>query len=345
MTSLSTQQKPRVLILYTGGTFGMSRQLKTPRLTSSILKKQFLQRVPEIQSMARCHVDILFQVDSCQMTPHHWLQIAQTIQNRKKNFDAFIVLHGTDTLAYTASALSLLLPSFRRPVILTGAQKPLATLRTDARRNLISAIEIATTGPRTITEGVHVFFDRTLFLGTSVSKRSATDFDAFWSPKSPPLAWVGTEIQYTPTAPPRTLRTRHHRSVKNTNFDEKIVVLQVSPLTSWAFWNQVQDWSEVSAVILRTYASGTAPTQNLDLMRLLHRLLAQKIPILLHTEATPHVQNYESTQMLLSLGCLDASAMTFENAWVYASWLLGSLNLQNNKTRSKRFAELWSSCT
>ena len=195
----SKKTSKKILVIYTGGTFGMrssKQHLVIPELNSSELKSWLISQVPEMKKIASCDVSVLFNEDSCQFQAHHWFELAAHITEQEKDYQGVVILHGTDTLAYTAAALSYLLSPCKIPVVITGAQKPLATLRSDARLNFISALEIAANAPKALQNRVLVVFHDELFLGSRVRKKSATDFAAFESPRFPKLASIGSEVHY-----------------------------------------------------------------------------------------------------------------------------------------------------
>jgi L-asparaginase len=223
-------KRPKVLIIYTGGTFGMDgasprHSLTTSDLKPSVLARNLRDRVPEIQELAECDVEIVLNRDSAHVGSQEWILFADQIRERWRSYDGVVLLHGTDTMAYTASALSFLLRPCLKPVIITGAQRPLSAIRTDARRNLISAVEIAARGPRGLVSQVCVFFDNELFQGNRVRKRSASAFGAFESPQAQAIATVGTDIRY---------RTGSHRVGSGGPrlkpiFNRNVAVLHVTP--------------------------------------------------------------------------------------------------------------------
>src|SRR5262245_14545347 len=176
-------RKRSILLITTGGTFGMLPDARG-----------FLQgvakAVPELRELARISVAAPFALDSSSMVPAHWAALASLIADRMDDFDGFVVTHGTDTMAYTASALSYLLENLRKPVILTGSQRPLLEIRTDARANLIDAIEVAT---QPLPE-VAICFGGVVLRGNRARKWSLTDYRAFQSPNYPPLGEVGARV-------------------------------------------------------------------------------------------------------------------------------------------------------
>ncbi|MBC7692616.1 MAG: asparaginase [Methylotenera sp.] len=341
---MNMTQLPRVLIVYTGGTFGMvasstSTQLKIPKLNPASLRKRFHDHIPELRQLARCDVDVLMNRDSAHVGPADWAMLAERIRKRWDKYDGVVVLHGTDTLSYTASALSFLLAPCKKPVILTGAQKPLAALRTDARRNLISAVEIAAHGPRPQMNQVMIFFDDRLLQGNRARKESASDFRAFESPRTAPLAMVGTTIQYAQSSATRPLkRVPKLQPV----FNEKIALLHVTPgFPSKVIADSLLD--SVSALLLLAFPSGTAPTHDPAFMNLISLARKKNLPVIIATEGMSRASGlkidpkaYAAGRELLQEGCYWAGEMTPECAFVKASWLLGQ------KDAADQFQKWWS---
>ena len=332
-------RKPKILIIYTGGTFGMSLdqsqkgdRLSVPRLSSKILKTNFSKRVPELEEIAHCDVDVLMNCDSAHIGPQDWCRLAEEIRAKWKKYEGVVVLHGTDTLAYTASALSFLLRPCLRPVILTGAQRPLAALRSDARRNLVSAVEIAAHGPKTVVNCVSVFFDDKLFQGNRVHKQSATEYHAFESPHAEPLAVVGTEIRYY------RQEERSHAKVVSLapNFNSKIALIHVTPGFPAATFSQ-HLLPQLEGIVLNVFPSGTAPTHDPKFLEMLRSARERNIPVVVVTEAGVRVNPgaYEAGRALMAEGCTWAGDMTTECSFVKTALLLGQAGGQ------KRFSRLW----
>ncbi|OFZ21486.1 MAG: hypothetical protein A2X94_08235 [Bdellovibrionales bacterium GWB1_55_8] len=330
---------PRILIVYTGGTFGMKLtrsgkgdRLSVPRLSSAILRKNFLTRAPELQELAKCDVDVLMNCDSAHIGPKEWCEIADHIRSRWMKYDGIIVLHGTDTLAYTASALSFLLLPCPRPVILTGAQRPFAALRSDARRNLVSAVEIAASGPRPLVNQVSVFFDDRLFQGNRVHKKSATDYHAFDSPFVEPIATVGTDIRYRKST---TGKRQVSRSRLRPSFSSKVALVHATP----GFPARVISehlLPQLDGIVLNVFASGTAPTHDPEFRKMLRAAKRTSTPVIVVSEGGSGADpsTYEAGQILLEEGCLWAGGMTLESCFVKASLLLG-------QQRRSDFKRLW----
>lgn len=212
----STRRLPRVLLVHTGGTLGMDddasyepapadapaddRPLRrgtggayAPALAPGRLLAQLLSRAPEIATIANVDVKVALNADSCRLGPKEWLLLARLLDRARADYDAFVVVHGTDTMAYTAAALSLCLAGFRKPIILTGSQRPLSRTRTDARQNLIDALTCATAGR---LQEVALCFGGLLLRGNRSQKVSSTAYRAFDSPSHPPLAVLGVDVAW-----------------------------------------------------------------------------------------------------------------------------------------------------
>jgi L-asparaginase len=310
--------------------------LSIPPLSAELLKDRFFKTLPELQDLAHCDVDILLNRDSAHIGPEEWIVFAQKIESQWAHYDGFVLLHGTDTLAYTASALSFLLRPCLKPVVITGAQRPLSSIRTDARTNLISAVEIAANGPRNLVNQVTVFFHDRLFQGNRVRKVSATEFAAFDSPYSSPLALVGTTIRYQ--------ETPHSLSFSNLPlkpvFHTKTLMLHVTPGFPAQSLNQPL-LSGISGIVLIVFPSLTAPTHMPDFVQFLKKIREHKIPLVITTHSSsqpPYI--YQSTHYgagaeLTQEGCFSAQFMTPECAFVKTSYLLAQTQDLD------QFGELW----
>lgn len=343
-------KRPSILILYTGGTFGMdiriqpdkkSSSLSIPALSPQLLKKRLDEQVPELQQIARCTVKVLLNRDSSHIGFDEWRKFAFEIKKSWKNFDGIVLLHGTDTLAYSASALSFLLRPCLKPVVLTGAQRPLAAIRTDARTNLISAVEIAAHGPRPQVNQVTVFFGDYLFQGNRVRKKSVFDFDAFESPQAPVLAHVGTTIRYShPTQKPRISRFQLQPLL-----NRKVLMLHVTP--SFASETVRNLLPQLDGLVLVIFHSGTAPTHEETFLSLLKSAEELHIPIVLVTEGRTQSSSqgsqtqkvsYAASQGLQKPSCFWANSMTPECAFVKTALILGQIDTTD---RLKKFDALW----
>ena len=350
------RSKSKVLILYTGGTFGMEikqspqgklTSLSIPHLSNPVLKKRFKKQVPELKKIAQCDVEVIMNRDSSHISANEWIQMARIIQKKWDNYDGIVILHGTDTLAYTASALSFLLRPCKKPVILTGAQRPLSALRTDARNNLISSVELAaqkTAHSHQESEQVMVFFGNTLFQGNRIRKHSSIDFNAFESPHTVPLAVTGTTIRSLPKHQRASVQSLSRKKLLP-QFSSKILMCHITPgFPSEAISKEVL--SSLDALILVAFLSRTAPTNDPSFIKLIRRARKLEIPVIITTEegsTSAHLAHHlkeEKTQYsveaeLFAEGCLWSGSMTPECAYVKASLIAGQ-----PKGRSQ-FKALW----
>lgn len=317
-----------------------SPTLAIPKLSPNELKQRLHYHVPELHNLAHCEVDIVLNCDSAHVGPPEWALFAKRIQQQWGNYDGIVLLHGTDTLSYTACALSFLLRPCLKPIIITGAQRPLSAPRTDAKRNLISAVEIAAQGPRKIVNQVCVFFDDCLYQGNRVRKTSASEFKAFESPQAAPLAIVGTSIRYVEKSG-KILKT----PVLKPQFSPAVATLAVTPGFPAKIIRK-NLLSKVHALIFVVFSSGTAPTHDPEFMELLRQAKQQQIPVIAATESysrTPgdHATSplsYDAALELFKQGVLWASEMTPECTFVKTALILGQFKSPPPRSR---FLKLW----
>jgi len=255
-------QQPKVLVIYTGGTIGM---VNDP-LTGALMAFDFGDIYKHIPELARLNVELTTHafehpIDSSEMIPSQWGEIATIVYERYADFDGFVILHGSDTMAFTASGLSFMLQGLQKPVILTGSQLPIGTIRTDGKENLITAIEIAAAKddndlPR-IRE-VAIYFEYSLYRGNRTSKVSASAFEAFRSPNFPPLAVAGVHIDYSATSYPE-----HSELTLFTDFEPTVALIKLFPGLPWKSYAPLFDITKTKGIILETFGSGNAPSDEL----------------------------------------------------------------------------------
>lgn len=255
--------KPKVLIIYTGGTIGM---IKDP-VSGALLNVDFnliSHHVPEIN---RLNIDIdsvsfSQPVDSSEIQPEHWIEIAETIEENYEQYNGFVVLHGSDTMAYTAAALSFMMDGLQKPVILTGSQLPIGVIRTDGKENLITALEIAAAtnheGKALVPE-VAVYFDYKLLRGNRCTKYSAEHFEAFRSPNYPELASAGVHLQYFEE---EIFRSKSVVFSFKKNINSRIGLVKLYPGIPFSLYTGVFDRANTDAVVLETFGAGNAPRDN-----------------------------------------------------------------------------------
>lgn len=225
---------------------------------------QILEDVPELGKFAFKIDTMAFDplIDSSDIEPGLWQKLAVMIQEKYDSYDGFIILHGTDTMAYSASALSFMLDGLTKPVIFTGSQLPIGVPRTDGRENLISAVEIASAkdaeGHAVVPE-VCICFDSMLMRGNRAMKVNSEVFRAFQSPNFPPLAEAGIQIKYNREFIRRPIEWYQNLSI-NTNLDTRVAILKLHPGISAHIVESVLCDSKTRAVILETYGAGNSPT-------------------------------------------------------------------------------------
>lgn len=254
-------RKSSVLLIYTGGTIGMVRNAETGALENFDFG-HLLEQVPELKRFDCKISTYTFQppIDSSDMGLEHWARLVHIIDENYALYDGFVVLHGTDTMAYTASALSFMLENLGKPVILTGSQLPIDMLRTDGKENLISAIEIAATrrsdGSPMVPE-VCIYFKEKLLRGNRTTKISAEQFNAFRSFNYPELAKAGIHIRYNEAAIRRPDPSRPMKA--HYLVDPNVVVLSLFPGIQQRLVHAVLNIPGLKAVVLRTFGAGNAP--------------------------------------------------------------------------------------
>ena len=253
--------KSAILLIYTGGTIGM-KQDPEDQVLRPFDFSQILEEVPELRKFAVRIDSYTFNplIDSSDVEPALWIDLSRLIRDRYDEYDGFVILHGTDTMAYSASALSFMLDSLTKPVIFTGSQLPIGMPRTDGKENLVSAVEIAAAhdalGHAMVPE-VSIFFDDKLMRGNRCTKYSAEDFNAFSSPDCPPLAEAGINIRYNhriiryPSSWEAPLRVQ-------TRLDTRVSILKVHPGITPQVVRNILCGPETRAVIIETYGSGNA---------------------------------------------------------------------------------------
>lgn len=254
--------RPRILMIYTGGTIGMKENPETKALEPFDFN-HLLDNVPKLKMLDYHigHHQFQHPIDSSDMNPRHWGQIVKVIEDNYKDYDGFVVLHGTDTMAYTASALSFMLQQLAKPVIITGSQLPIGEVRTDGEENLITALQIAASrdadGRPTVRE-VAILFENYLWRGNRSTKRSADNFDAFRSNNYPELAKIGLGITFNKEALWRSPVTEAPLDV-HYEMDTNIVFLDLFPGIQENVVRQILDTPGLKAVVLKTYGAGNAP--------------------------------------------------------------------------------------
>lgn len=262
-TDVKTERHPHLLIIYTGGTIGM---IENP-VTGSLEPFDFEHLVDNVPKLKRLDFDIdnyQFKkpIDSSSMNPSHWVDIASVIEEHYDDYDGFVVLHGTDTMAYTASALSFMLENLRKPVVITGSQLPIGEVRTDGEENLITSLQVAASreqdGSPTLQE-VAILFENYLWRGNRSTKYSADNFNAFKSSNFPRLAKIGLGICFRRDMLWRP-RSKDPLTVHR-GFDPHVMYLSIFPGITESLLRYVLHAPGLKGVVLKTYGAGNAPIE------------------------------------------------------------------------------------
>lgn len=310
--------KPRVLLLHTGGTLGM----KGTPLEPSGYAATLLSAVPELSKIAEIESQIVANLDSSDVGPAIWGEITRRIAAHREDFDGFVIVHGTDTMAYTASALSFSLRGLGKPVVLTGAQRPLAALRTDARRNLADAVELAT---KDIPE-VGICFDGLLLRGCRTTKASAHDYRGFMSADCAPLARLGVDIQLGGHIRRETLEF----SPKDA-FDPAVLFLHAQPGLNPDVFRRAASVEGVKAVVLAAFGTGTLPTSVNPLAPEIKALINSGTDVLVITTSTGKVDFglYKNSLDLIDAGAIPGGNMRLEAALTKMMHALANFDSQD----------------
>jgi L-asparaginase len=253
-------KQPRILVIYTGGTIGMVEDSATGALNPFDFK-HLTSQIPEIRKFNYQIDSISFDpiIDSSNMEPAVWMRMAGLIEENYEAYDGFVILHGSDTMAYTASALSFMLENLSKPVILTGSQLPIGMIRTDGKENFITALEIAAARKdgRAIVPEVCVYFEYQLYRGNRTHKYNAAHFEAFRSVNYPVLARAGVHINYNEAV-------IHHAPEQEfrifTRLDTHVAILKLFPGIAENVVRSIFSINGLKAVVMETYGSGNAPT-------------------------------------------------------------------------------------
>ena len=318
---------PNILVIYTGGTIGMVKDYTSGALKSFDFKK-LEENIPEL-SQLDCRIkSVSFKVpiDSSNMNTDHWAVIAKMIETRYDSHDGFVVLHGSDTMSYTASALSFMLENLAKPVVFTGSQLPIGDLRTDAKENLITAIQIAALCKKdspAIRE-VCLYFEYKLYRANRTTKINTEHFEAFASLNYPALAESGVHLKVYEE---NLLRPNTRKKLKvHTQLNTDIAILKLFPGLSETVFRSVLAIPGLKALILETYGAGNAPTVDW-LVSELKAAIKKGIHIINVTQCSGGaviMGQYETSQQLKKLRIVNGKDITTEAAITKIMYLLGS---------------------
>lgn len=334
---------PSVLIIYTGGTIGMIENPDSGTLESFNFD-HLLTHVPELKKFNYRILSYQFDppIDSSDMEPTLWAKLVKIITYNYELFDGFVILHGTDTMSYTASALSFMLENLSKPVILTGSQLPIGTLRTDGKENLITAIEIAAAKDKKglpLVPEVCIFFENHLMRGNRTCKINAENFNAFRSFNYPTLARAGIHIRYELSLIHKA--DRHKPLKPHYLFDTNVVILTLFPGIQESIISSILHAPGLKAVVLRTFGSGNAP-QKPWFLKQLQEATERGIIIVNITQCNSgmvKMERYETGIHLIQAGVISGYDSTVEAAVTKLMFLLGH-GLSNSEIRKKMASNL-----
>ncbi len=321
-------QKSALLLIYTGGTIGMKQDMKDLTLKPFDFS-QILDEVPEIRKFAFKIDTYSFEppIDSSDVEPSLWQDLARLIKEKYEDYDGFIILHGTDTMSYSASALSFMLDGLTKPVIFTGSQLPIGVPRTDGKENLISAVEIASAkdeeGHPAVPE-VCVCFDSLLMRGNRSTKVNSEVFRAFQSPNFSPLAEAGINIRYN-NEYIRKPNDWYQSLTINTELDTRVSILKIHPGITPEVVRNILCGKDTRAIIMETYGSGNAPTRDWFLNIVKESSAMNKIIVNVTQclAGTVNMNIYANGKALERAGVIDGYDSTTESALAKLFYLMG----------------------
>ncbi len=314
--TLIGERKPKILLLTTGGTITMLKS-SNGALQPCEDAEKLIKAIPELSLLAEIEILPIVNIDSSNFTPQVWLKIAKAIFQRMKDFDGFVVAHGTDTMCYTSAALSFMLQELNKPVVITGAQVPLEEIGSDGRSNLINAVRVAISD---LAE-VAVVFGSQIIRGTRAKKMSAFDMQAFVSVNDNPLGRIGLSIKYDDSAHLRSKKKPLLRPFLNDNVAMIPVYPGIKPeIIEYLAQNH-------SGIVIEGYGAGNLPTdENINLIPAIKSAIERKVPVVVCTQCilgSTEMELYQVGRAALDVGAIPAMDMTPETSMVKLMWVLG----------------------
>jgi L-asparaginase len=306
----------KILLIQTGGTIAMNAKGAGVELDPDSWSKVLYEEIPELSEIAEITTFPLFFEDSSDLNASHWMQLAGCIEDKYDTYDGFVILHGTDTMAYSASALSFGLQHLEKPVIFTGSQLPMSTIRSDARRNLVNATELATMG----FKEVGICFNDALYRGNRATKMSIGDFDAFGSPNFSPLADIGIQIET------RVFEQFGSGKFENkATYSDEVFVLTAHPNLNPELLDGL-NLNKIRAVILRAFGSGNFCIKGKNsLLPFLDKCRENNVIVAIVSQAdfdSVDLTQYTAGRAALKHGAIGGNDMTLEAALTKLMFLL-----------------------
>jgi L-asparaginase len=328
-TQSASETKASILIIYTGGTLGMSYDANGALVPFNFGK--VIERIPSLEFLNLQLTVISFPepIDSSNIQPSHWVDLAYIIQHNYDSYDGFVIIHGTDTMSYSASMLSYLLQGLSKPVVFTGAQLPIEVARTDARENLATALEIAAAKDKdgnALVPEVSIFFNHMLLRGNRSKKVQSILFDAFESRNYPPLAEAGITIEYNHSYIRKAVKDEKLKHFSK--IDSRVAILKLFPGITQPVLEAILFAEDIKGVVLETFGSGNTPTYPLFLATLKKAVDNGKILLNVSQCNGGHVLqgHYQTSSSLSKIGVISGRDITSEAALSKMMFLFGEFS-------------------